>query len=506
MPTYTPLLKLTQPDFDQDPWDEDINNDLSIIDATVGRFINIAGLSGVWMNSVLYSVGQALVDGDDSSIWTCAITHTSGADPSTFAQERATHPDYWVVNTSSTQEYADAAAASAAAAATSASAAAASAASAANKVPLAGGTMTGPLVLSGAPTVVNGAATKGYVDNATGGSGYLPLAGGTMTGLLTLSGNPTTALQAVPKQYADTKLPLAGGTITGNLTIGGGVTGIRYIQGTHTHAFSWDGTNVSVWVDGSNVGNIARGNYLPLTGGAVSGPITAPEFIVSSSNAYIYSDANYTYFVQDSAGWYWRYTRSTGAMTYIRGSDGIALMAISPNGDLTVPSTMYSPAFSVVTAPDFSIYMQGHSRRFQFEAGWYWNFDDTNGNLIWTGSFGNGFGLTVANNYLENFVGSCAGFGAYVNLSDASTKSDVTETSHGLDTLMQLKPVSFVRNGKTKIEMGFVAQDVQAVLPEAVYEGLAMSDKLGVALDPIVAVLVNAVKELQARIAVLETK
>jgi hypothetical protein len=38
------------------------------------------------------------------------------------------------------------------------------------RVPLGGGTMTGPLTLSGVPTVSLHAATKGYVDTATGGS------------------------------------------------------------------------------------------------------------------------------------------------------------------------------------------------------------------------------------------------------------------------------------------------------------------------------------------------
>jgi len=44
---------------------------------------------------------------------------------------------------------------------------------------------------------------------------YLPLAGGTLTGALTLSGAPTVALHAATKAYADTMLPLAGGTLTG---------------------------------------------------------------------------------------------------------------------------------------------------------------------------------------------------------------------------------------------------------------------------------------------------
>lgn len=55
-------------------------------------------------------------------------------------------------------------------------------------------------------------------------AGYLPLAGGTLTGNLTLSGDPSANLQAATKQYVDaqvgTKLSLSGGTMTGNITMG----------------------------------------------------------------------------------------------------------------------------------------------------------------------------------------------------------------------------------------------------------------------------------------------
>jgi len=58
------------------------------------------------------------------------------------------------------------------------------------------------------PTPVNttDVANKSYVDNsvaAVGAGNYLPTAGGTMTGPITLSGNPTAPLQAAPKQYVD---------------------------------------------------------------------------------------------------------------------------------------------------------------------------------------------------------------------------------------------------------------------------------------------------------------
>lgn len=87
-------------------------------------------------------------------------------------------------------------------------------------VAVAGDTMQGFLTLSGAPTLANHAATKAYVDARTSfgdapsdgflyGRGSLawaravPLAGGTMTGPLVLSGPPTQPLHAVTKDYVD---------------------------------------------------------------------------------------------------------------------------------------------------------------------------------------------------------------------------------------------------------------------------------------------------------------
>lgn len=95
MVTYTPILKLTQPDFDQTPWDEQINNDLSILDAAFGKFFSAPGLSGVWQNATTYVVGQSVVEPIDSTIWTCQVSNTSAAAPTTFAQDRTAHPTYW---------------------------------------------------------------------------------------------------------------------------------------------------------------------------------------------------------------------------------------------------------------------------------------------------------------------------------------------------------------------------------------------------------------------------
>jgi Chaperone of endosialidase len=83
-------------------------------------------------------------------------------------------------------------------------------------IPLGGGTMTGPLILSTDPSANLGAATKQYVDSTTVG-----VAGDTMSGPLILNADPSASLGAATKQYVDTKagayLPLVGGTLTGGL-------------------------------------------------------------------------------------------------------------------------------------------------------------------------------------------------------------------------------------------------------------------------------------------------
>jgi microcystin-dependent protein len=104
-------------------------------------------------------------------------------------------------------------------------------------VPIAGGTLTGSLLLAGDPTSGPMAATKAYVDaHATGGGGGIPeapadgtlyarrngawvasvpIGGGTMTGALLLAANPTAPLGAATKIYVDSAIVPASETTIG---------------------------------------------------------------------------------------------------------------------------------------------------------------------------------------------------------------------------------------------------------------------------------------------------
>lgn len=73
----------------------------------------------------------------------------------------------------------------------------------------AGDTMTGALVLPGAPTNANEATTKTYVDD--GLMAKLNLTGGTLSGALVLAADPVANLEAATKQYVDSGFNIISG-------------------------------------------------------------------------------------------------------------------------------------------------------------------------------------------------------------------------------------------------------------------------------------------------------
>jgi hypothetical protein len=96
----------------------------------------------------------------------------------------------------------------------------------------------------------------------------------------------------------------------------------------------------------------------------------------------------------------------------------------------------------------------------------------------------------------------------FVAYSDVRGKTNVVPTECGLPAVLQLNPVSFRRlTDPDHSELGFIAQDVAEVIPEAVREGRARDTDdvvLGLLLTPIVAALVNAAKTFDQRLRVLE--
>jgi hypothetical protein len=97
--------------------------------------------------------------------------------------------------------------------------------------------------------------------------------------------------------------------------------------------------------------------------------------------------------------------------------------------------------------------------------------------------------------------------GAYTATSDRTLKKDISAIGYGLAEILNLKPSSYLmkseNDGSTK-HLGFIAQEVKDVLPEAVSE--MKGGLLGLETTAIVPVLVKAIQEQQQMIETLQAK
>ena len=113
-----------------------------------------------------------------------------------------------------------------------------------SKLDLAGGTMTGEIILdSDYPANPRAAVNANYVQeelNAINVDGKLDLAGGTMTGALILSGAPTQDLQAATKSYVDTTVALGAPDIDSD-DIPEGTTNLYFTESRARSAISATG-------------------------------------------------------------------------------------------------------------------------------------------------------------------------------------------------------------------------------------------------------------------------
>ena len=110
-----------------------------------------------------------------------------------------------------------------------------------------------------APTSSGQVANKEYVDQTAsnvGSGSYLSTAGGTMTGPITLPGAPVAALQAATKQYVDTGLATKGNLIAGLVPVSelgsGTATAGSCLLGNGTSAGTWGACG-----GGSGSGNVS---------------------------------------------------------------------------------------------------------------------------------------------------------------------------------------------------------------------------------------------------------
>ena len=113
---------------------------------------------------------------------------------------------------------------------------------------------------------------------------------------------------------------------------------------------------------------------------------------------------------------------------------------------------------------------------------------------------------TNAERFSVTDQGNVRGTGAYTTLSDVSTKENIVkaDTKVLASSIDLLVPKHFNYIGDTEKYLGFIAQDVESVLPDAVVS--FDESKLGLRTDAIIAALVAKCQDLESRLAAVESK
>lgn len=94
--------------------------------------------------------------------------------------------------------------------------------------------------------------------------------------------------------------------------------------------------------------------------------------------------------------------------------------------------------------------------------------------------------------------------GVWTNASDSTLKKNISNLNYGLKELMQLRPVQYEMKSNSEKQIGFIAQEIQNIIPEVVNKN--EGGKLSMSYGNLVALLTKALQEQQLKIEILEAE
>ena len=413
-----------------------------------------------------------------------------------------------------------------------------------------GDIMSGPLTLPSIDPATNDqAARKLYVDSRInslsstvsdmGTGGFVKIAGSTMIGNLVLNTSiPTVTLQAASKGYVDTRIDSlsstvntrltndyllkSGGIMTGNITMGTNrITGLPTLASSFSDSDAVSKKYVDDALSGGTSG-VATKSYVDQqdnlrvlkTGDTMSGVLNlAPAGLGTSTKITISTTTNSGFYQTNTAttaqGW-----PTTTNSTY-----------------LLINSAVYDPA--AVNPLYYSIQFAGNPTNSNEI---YYRATNNNGNAAWNKVWHAGnitpastadlaavqASATAANTNANTRVlkagdtmtgplvvqSTITATGDITAFSDETLKENIETITQSLEKVLKMRGVGFNRKDivgqENKKFIGVIAQEIEKILPEVVSEN--KEGLKSVAYGNIVAVLIEAIKELNAKVEKLEAK
>jgi hypothetical protein len=213
--------------------------------------------------------------------------------------------------------------------------------------------------------------------------------------------------------------------------------------------------------------------------------------------------ANVTYTIPSGVGGQWivynQTTDATGGpwtVTFASGGGGLSQVISRLS-----PTVIYSDGANIraVTQPVPGSNTQlifNNSGAFGASSGMTWNGTTMTANAISSTT-------TLAATTNITAGGTITATGNITAFSDRSLKRDIQTIEHALDLIKSLRGVTFEMINTGQQGIGVIAQEVQEVVPQVVQDNNGI---LSVAYGNLAGILIEAVKELSARVEALETK
>jgi hypothetical protein len=264
-----------------------------------------------------------------------------------------------------------------------------------------------------------------------------------------------------------------------------------------------DGGNVGIGSSSPGVRLVNSGATLASVPTLGSGTIGA-NAILSANGLYgLYTGVS-------SEGWVWQQVQRNDA------NSAVYPLILNPSG-----GNVYVGGTGVANSPKFSVIGSG-----VWDGGCIGLSNTGAGGQVYTifstsNAFSQGgsnllfYNATLGTNNLilysngnYDFMGS--------DVSDRRLKQDIEDLNYGLDEIMELSPKSYHLKSKNNLEgndqttlrkrYGFIAQEIQPVLPDAITGEETETDYLGLDYNGVLAVAVKAIQELSAKNDALEAR
>lgn len=248
----------------------------------------------------------------------------------------------------------------------------------------------------------------------------------------------------------------------------------------------------SMLTDSSGVLNIGSGQIYKDSSGNVGIGTSSPSYKLDINNSLSQARLQSTTagsnaeFIFQSTARTWGVGTNIGTTSSFEIFDrtaGATRLAIDSSGNLLVGATSSPSTYSIAT-------FRGANKGISIQ---------DSGSGVYRAIYISGGNLYFYNGTNEGYLSSA---GAWTNASDARLKTNVRNIEYGLATVLETQPRHYERVDVEGTYIGFVAQELQEVIPEVVSGD--PEKQLGVDYGSLVAVAFKAIQEQQALITQLQ--